>query len=50
MSYIKGRIQRFSHSINEWLLIDVKDGKIVGKRKEKYPYVRVVRIHKVCHG
>lgn len=46
MTYIKNRLQRFSHSINELVLIDVASGKVVGKRKEKYPYVRVLRVHK----
>ncbi len=43
---IKGRVQRYSHSKKEWLLVDISNGTIVGKRKDKYPYVRVLRIHK----
>lgn len=46
MTYIKNRLQRFSHSSNEWVLIDVASGKIVGKRKDKYPYIRVLKVHK----
>ena len=44
MSYIKGRLQRYSHSEKVWLLIDTKHGKIVGKSEDKYPYVRVLRV------
>jgi hypothetical protein len=46
MTYIKGRIQRYSRSNKAWLLIDISSGKIVGKSKDKYPYVRVLRLHK----
>jgi hypothetical protein len=46
MTYIKGRLQRYSHSEKKWLLINISTGKIVGKQEDKYPYVRVLRIHK----
>jgi hypothetical protein len=44
MTYIKGRLQRYSHSEKKWLLINITHGKIVGKSDDKYPYVRVLRI------
>jgi hypothetical protein len=44
MSYIKGRLQRYSHSLKKWLLVDISNGKIVGKSEDKYPYVRVLRV------
>lgn len=46
MTYIKGRVQRYSHSEKAWLLINVESGKIVGKSEDKYPYVRKLSIHR----
>ena len=46
MTYIKGRVQRYSRSEKKWLLINVTHGTIVGKKVEKYPYVRVLRVHR----
>jgi len=46
MTYIKGRLQRYSRSEKAWLLINISSGKVVGKQEDKYPYVRVLRIHR----
>lgn len=46
MTYIKGRIQRYSRFEKAWLLINISSGKVVGKRADKYPYVRVLRIYR----